>query len=314
MLYDPALDDQLEDSRNFNDLARMFVDAVENDWLTEGGLDRLRNGPVLPGQEPLADTEVIEIPGPAGTIPARVRRPEGDPTAVYLDIHGGGWSIGSAGNADQTNATMAAELGVTTVSIDYRLAPEHPFPAGPDDCEAAAVWFTEKAEAEFGSDQLLIGGGSAGGHLAALTLLRLRDHHDLASRFVGANLVFGAYDLGMTPSQRTGHDAIGIPTRVINECYANFLPGLDPEQRRDPSISPLFADLSGMPPALFTVGTLDPLLDDSLFMAARWEAAGNHAELAVFPESIHGFTGFPTVMGTLARERINTFLRACLAR
>lgn len=313
MLYEPSLDEHVEESRNFNDLARAFVGAMDDAWASPEGLARLRDGATLPGQEPLDDTEVITIPGPAGDIPARIRRPDATPAAVYLDIHGGGWCIGRASNADQTNAALAENLGLATVSVDYRLAPEHPFPAGPDDCEAAAVWVCEHAASEFGTDRLLIGGGSAGAHLAALTLLRLRDRHDLARRFLGANLVFGAFDLGMSPSQRAAHDAIGIPTDVLEQCYAHFLPGVDAETRRDPAMSPLYADLSGLPPALFTVGTLDPLLDDSLFMAARWQAAGNRAELAVYPESIHGFVGFPTALGTHARARIDAFRRTCLS-
>lgn len=313
MLYDLSLSEHIEESRSFNDLARAVFDAVDVDYADPESLELIRNLPPLPGQEPLDDTELIAIPGSASGAPARVRRPKGTPAAVYLDIHGGGWSLGRAQNNDQTNAALAADLGIATVSIDYRLAPEHPFPAGPDDCEAAALWLCAHAQSEFGSDRLIIGGGSAGAHLAALTLLRLRDRDDLAMRFVGANLVFGAYDLGMTPSQRASHDAIGIPRHILELIYSSFLPDLDEEARRDPSISPLYADLANLPPALFTVGTLDPVLDDSLFMAARWAAAGNRAELAVYPESIHGFVTFPTALGAHARQSINEFLRSCLA-
>jgi len=92
----------------------------------------------------------------------------------------------------------------------------------------------------------------------------------------------------------------------------NFVPGLDAEQRRDPALSPLYADLRGLPPALFTVGTLDPLLDDSLFMAAGWEAAGNRAELRVYVDGVHGFNAFPTGLGRLANEAQVEFLREAL--
>jgi acetyl esterase/lipase len=314
MSYAPELDAFVEESRNFNQLAAAYLATLDADvWSTPEGLDQLRHGQVLPGQEPLDDTETIAIPGPAGPIPARIRRPRGVLRGAYLEIHGGGWCIGQAASSDQTNAALADALGIVTVSIDYRLAPEHPYPAGPDDCEAAALWFVQHAKEELGSERLLIGGGSAGGHLAAVTLVRLRDHHDAARAFLGANLIFGAFDLGMTPSQRRAHDAIGIPTPVLQQCFDHFLPGLDAEARRDPQYSPLYADLARLPPALFTVGTLDPLLDDSLFMAARWEAAGNRAELAVFPESIHGFVGFPTELGKRARVRIEEFLAGCLA-
>ena len=116
----------------------------------------------------------------------------------------------------------------------------------------------------------------------------------------------------MTPSQRSSPDAVGIPTPVIEQLYGHALPGLDAEARRDPAISPLYADLHDLPPALLTVGTADPLLDDSLFLAARWRAAGNAAELAVYPECIHGFTALPTGLAAAANARIDAFLLALL--
>jgi acetyl esterase len=91
---------------------------------------------------------------------------------------------------------------------------------------------------------------------------------------------------------------------------ANFLPGLEGEQLRDPAISPLYADLSGLPPALFTVGTADPLLDDTLFMAARWEAAGNDADLRVYKDGIHAFNAFPTGIALAANMAQVEFLSA----
>ena len=99
---------------------------------------------------------------------------------------------------------------------------------------------------------------------------------------------------------------------VIEALYAHALPGLGAEARRDPSISPLYADLHGLPPTLLTVGTLDPLLDDSLFLAARLRAAGNDTALAVYPESIHAFTAFPTELARIANARIDQFLLDCL--
>jgi acetyl esterase/lipase len=100
---------------------------------------------------------------------------------------------------------------------------------------------------------------------------------------------------------------------AMEPMYQRFLPGLSVEDRRDSAISPLFADLVGMPPALFSIGTLDPLLDDSLFMAARWAAAGNHAELAVYPESPHGFTLLPTAMARACVQRQRDFVAAAVA-
>jgi acetyl esterase/lipase len=193
------------------------------------------------------------------------------------------------------------------VSVDYRLAPEHPYPAGPDDCEAAALWLVQNALADFGTTRLWIGGESAGAHLAMVTLLRLRDRHGLKP-FTGANLVYGCYDLSMTPSQRRWGDRNLVLSTPIIEWFAGFFVP-DRARRRDPDVSPLYADLADLPPALVTVGTLDPLLDDSLFLHARWIAAGGQSELAVWPGGIHGFDTFPTALSRAARARMDAFLR-----
>jgi acetyl esterase/lipase len=282
----PMSFDTVDDIRQL----RAFLDSPDSPFVTFVGT------PVLPVAE-------LSIPGPAGPIPARVIRPE-RVDAVYLDVHGGGWMIGSPRMNDMENDELARAAGVATVSIDYRMAPEHRLEDAIDDCVAAARWLIEHAGAELGSDRLLIGGGSAGGHLAAVTLLRLRDQDTAAGSFLGANLVFGCYDLSGTPSSRQRRGASPVlPPSIFEGVRRHVLRGRRAEEARDPAISPLYADLSGLPPALFTVGMLDPLLDDSLFMAARWEAAGNEAELAVYPESEHGFTGFPTGMARAARAR-----------
>ena len=209
---------------------------------------------------------------------------------------------------------MATEARVAVVSVDYRLAPEHPFPAGADDCEDVALWLVEQAPAEFGSSRLTIGGESAGAHLAVLTLLRLRDRHDVRGAFDAADLVFGCYDLSMTPSQRLWGDRYLVLSAPVMSWFGDqFLPGASLEERRSPEISPLYADLAGLPPALFVVGTLDPLLDDSLFMAARWEAAGNESRLLVYPEAVHGFTAFPIQVADLANLAQVSFLREAVS-
>jgi acetyl esterase/lipase len=233
---------------------------------------------------------------------------------VYLHLHGGGWTLGAADQQDALLDFIAQELGVAVVSVGYRLAPEDRYPAGPDDCEAAAAWLVEQAHSEFGSDRLLIGGESAGAHLSAVTLLRMRDRHGAADRFLGANLVFGLYDFGLTPSvRRWGERNLVLSTPVIEWFTDCFLGDMPPEQRRGPDISPLHADLSDLPPAFFTVGELDPLLDDSLFMAARWHAAGNHAEIVICPESVHGFIAFPNDIGVRSLAQQVGFLKRRLA-
>jgi acetyl esterase/lipase len=259
----------------------------------------------------------LTVASPAGDVPIRVFVPPGEVAGVYLHVHGGGWVLGSASQQDVLLWELATEARVAVVSVDYRLAPEHPFPAGPDDCEAVALWLVRDGGlAALGGEipaRFVIGGESAGGHLAALTMLRLRDRHGLTP-FVAANLVFGVFDLSMTPSQlRWGDRNLILSTPIMAWFYDCFLPGTTTDERRAPEISPLYADLTGMPPALFTIGALDPLLDDSLFLAARWRAAGLDAELRVYPEAVHGFIAFPIGIARLANATMIEFVREALS-
>ena len=274
---------------------------------------RAEGNSMIPVPEKLDHAIDRTIPGPAGEIPLRMIVPD-DVGGVYLHLHGGGWTLGAADQQDALLDFIARELGVAVVSVGYRLAPEDPYPAGPDDCEAAATWLLDHAQDELGSDRLLIGGESAGAHLGAVTLLRMRDRHGAADRFLGANLVFGLYDFGLTPSvRRWGERNLVLSTPVIEWFADCFLGEMPPEQRRGPDISPLHADLSDLPPAFFTVGELDPLLDDSLFMAARWHAAGNHAEIVICPESVHGFIAFPNDIAARSLAQQVGFLKRQLA-
>ena len=236
-------------------------------------------GPLVHSER--ATTRTIE--GPGGPIELRVVAPE-NPAGVFLHLHGGGWALGGPDEQDALLDALCDVANVAVVSVGYRLAPEHPFPAGPDDCECAAQWLVEHAQAEFGTSRLLIGGESAGAHLAALTLLRMRDRHAAVGAFVGANLVFGVHDVAMTPSARSwGTRNLVINTPTMAWFADMFTPGMTDDERRSPEISPLYADLRGMPPALFTVGTLDPLLDDTLFMAARSEGGPQRRHTARLP-------------------------------
>jgi len=229
---------------------------------------------------------------------------------VYLHFHGGAMVLGSPRMNDADNARIASELGVAVVSVDYRLAPEHPFPAGSDDCLAVA-----KAVLDADDRPVVVGGESAGGYYAALTLLRIRDELGAVDRVRGANLVFGVYDLSGTPSNQQGSRPSDVPDILEDDTAGwvleNYLPGRTPEEARQADCSPLYADLHDLPPALFTVGSADHLLDDSLFMAARWQAWGNEATLAVYPDCIHGFVGFPTELSKRANERVAEFIDAC---
>jgi acetyl esterase len=242
--------------------------------------------------QPVPEAAEREIAG----VPCRVFTPDEPATAVYLHFHGGGMIMGEPVMNDTGNLALMKEHGVAVVSADYRLAPEHPFPAGPDDGVAVAAWLLEHAEAEFGTDRLLLGGESAGGYMAAAVALRIRDELQAIDRVVGLELIFGVYDWGRSPSQRglrpyEGPDLLDPDAIVF--FTEHYLPGMTDDQRRDPSISPAFADLRGMPPARFSVGTGDHLLDDTLMMAGRYAAVGNEVDLWVGPDLPHGFMWFP---------------------
>jgi acetyl esterase/lipase len=252
----------------------------------------------------------ITITGKDGNeIPLRIIAPA-QPRGIYLHLHGGGWVLGGADMQDPMLERIADNTGQAVVAPEYRLAPEHPYPAGPDDCEAAALWLVENGRREFGADALTIGGESAGGHLTAVTILRLRDRHGFTG-FRGANIVYGAFDLAMTPSQRQfGNMRLMLRTIDMQQFYNAFLPTIT--DRRVPDISPLYADLKNLCPALFSVGTRDALLDDTLFMHARWVAAGNDAELAIYPGGPHGFTLFPSDLSKAATMKMDAFLNRVL--
>ncbi len=254
----------------------------------------------------------ITIEGRGGPIRLRVVHPEARaPRGIFLHIHGGGWVWGGPHHHDPQMTALADATGLVTVSTSYRLAPEHPYPAGPDDCETAALWLHHNGKDQLGQQLLAIGGESAGGHLTAVTCLRLRDDHGLTP-FRAALLNYGCFDLRGTPSVRAFGDQPLILNASSVEWFVDQFAG--GRNLTDPDISPIWADLAGLPTALFTVGTLDPMLDDTLFMAARWRAAGSPARLDVWPGAIHAFDLFGNAYGRGARRRMHYFLNSVLDR
>ncbi len=312
-LWDDELETYREEARGLLSVLPSMEDPVdEPDPLVRAralraGMEELA---VIPPSE---RAEATTIPGPDGDIPVRLFRPDGPARALYLHIHGGGWILGDPLMGDPSNAELAERHGLAVLSVDYRLAPEHPYPAGPDDCQAAAAWLLDKGASELGADRLIVGGESAGGHLSLVTGLRIRDRLDAAERLLGLNLVFGWYDVNGTPSQsgNGGHPDMLTPEglRFMVEC---FTPGLSEAERRAPDISPLHADLAGLPPTLVSVGELDHLLDDSLLLAPRLASAGVDVELQVYPDSPHGYQALPTRMAAASVERTSAWIERVL--
>jgi acetyl esterase len=269
---------------------------------------------IFPAPVFLEEAVDVDVPGRHGPIKVRVIRPDRKPTGIYLHIHGGGWTLGAHDMQDVGLKLLAKETGLCAASIGYRLAPENPYPAGPDDCEDAVLHLLEHGAKLLDAPAwFAIGGESSGAHLSVVTLLRLRDRHGIANRIGAANLVFGVYDLNGTPSQVLwGERMLVLSLPLIQWFGDNFVPGRSFEERRDPDVSPLFAKLTDLPRALFSVGTMDCLLDDTLFMAERWRMAGNVAELAIYPEGVHGFNAYPTGLARKANARQFDFLRKAI--
>jgi acetyl esterase/lipase len=240
---------------------------------------------------PLDEAEERAIAG----VPCRILHAEGTPRAIYLHFHGGGMISGSAGVMDIPNQMMAKQFGVTVVSVEYRMGPEFPFPAGPDDGVAVARALVDGLAAELGSERVVIGGESAGGYMAAAVALRIRDELHAIDRVIGIDLTYGELDWSANASQRGRRGADGFDVlspefvRFSVDCY---VPGRTPDERRAPEISPVYADLHGLPPCFVCVGTCDHLLDDSLMFASRAAAAGVPVDLFVLPDLPHAFQVF----------------------
>jgi len=306
-LHDAALEALVEPSRAFHERFQTMLPTSPPDLSTPEGLAAARDiagawsGAATDRPPVEAEDRVVRAGG--REVGVRIFHPKGAARGVVLDIHGGGFYLGAASMGDARNAQLRDE-GLAVVSVEYRLAPEHPWPAGPDDCETAARWVLEQAAAELGSDRVLVQGGSAGATLAVVTLLRIRDRLGAMDRVVGANLIYGVYDLsGTSPSGGQSVDS----RRYYLEAYLRDLP---PTERTQPEVSPLFADLHDLGPALFSVGDQDTLYEDNLALAARWAGAGNPTELVVYPGAPHGFNVFPTPMAKEANRRIRGWVSA----
>ena len=284
------------------DVARRAADAMFVSTWNGGGPE-------------MAEVRAIEIPGRRGAVPARLYVPQGAGrrSGGLLYLHGGGWVIGSPDTHDRLTRELAAAIGVRVVSPAYRLAPEHPYPQGLDDCVDAARWVSGHGEAlGIDRDRLLIGGDSAGGNLTAAALLRLRTEGGPAFR--GAIYIYGAFEMEAdTPSRAAWGDRDLILSRKVMDWFKGLYLGAA-GSAADPHVSPLRGDLRGLPPAMLVVGTLDPLLSDSELFAAALEGVGVPAELHVFEDGPHAFAQiFALDMARDAVGRIAAFARARLA-
>ncbi|TXC72748.1 alpha/beta hydrolase [Sphingomonas ginsenosidivorax] len=264
--------------------------------------------PEMTGDLPVGDLGEIRdvtMPGPGGDIALRLFDPRSDRTAgpVVIFYHGGGYAVGSIGSHAGLAAEIARQLDLPVVSVEYRLAPENPWPAAPDDGEAAARWIAQNGAA-FGRDftGLVLCGDSAGGNLAIVTALALRDA-PAALPVLLQLAIYPAVDHSREyPSRRAFAEGYGLDskdTTLFDQHYA--------ADKRHPRNSPLLVDQTGMPPTLVVTASLDPLRDEGRAYAAATTLAGVPTVFHEAVGTIHGFACYRRAIPSAQAD-----LAACL--
>jgi acetyl esterase len=256
------------------------------------------------------------VPTPDGDIPVRVYTPAdavGTNRGVLLWLHGGGWVLGDLDTADATCRALANRAGAVVVSVDYRLAPEHPAPAALEDALAALTWTVENGEL-LGVDvsKVAVGGDSAGGNLAALLCQRVRDEFGPDIDF--QVLVYPVTDLTLGhPSMDENAEGYFLTKETMGwfvDCYVGD------QERKDAAVSPLYAEsFAGLPRALVVTAEYDPLRDEGEAYAAALRDAGVPTELLRYEGQIHGFFALPSMLDDArqAIEVVGAALRTALA-
>lgn len=297
------------------------LDVVPFQLTTDGGPEparrRFRDLPRSP-VHPEVDAQDHTIDGPAGPIALRVYRPPTEQALlpVVMFIHGGGWTVGDLDTYDGQARMHAAGAGAVVVSVDYRLAPEHPFPAAVEDVWAATQWVVDNAH-QIGADagRLAVAGDSAGGNLAAVTAQSARDA-GIALRFQLLWYPSTTFDTSL-PSFRENADAPILDLASCKGFSRWYIGDLDLSGPSGPPVTlvPARGELTGLPPAYIAVAGHDPLRDDGMRYAELLAAAGVHVELHHAESLVHGYLGYAGIVpaATEATERGLEALRAALA-
>jgi acetyl esterase len=265
-----------------------------------------------PAPPEVASARDLEAPGASGAIPLRFYRPAGSAPADVLPVlvyyHGGGFVIGDLDTHDTLCRQLCNLSGSAVVAVDYRLAPEHPFPAAVDDVLAATRWVRSQASSlHVDANRMAVGGDSAGGNLAAVVALAARDAGDPPLAF--QLLIYPATDQRHgAPSHTTNGQGYLLTRDTIHYFRGHYMP--DPAGQLDWRASPLLhADHAGLPPALVLTAGYDPLRDEGLQYAQKLTEAGNRATLVNFERQIHGFITMGKVL-----DEANAAVQMCAAQ
>ena len=260
--------------------------------------------------EPVAHVENRVISGPEGEIPLRIYTPAGDgPFPLLVFFHGGGWVVCNLDTHDDVCRNLANGAGCIVVSVDYRLAPEHKFPAAPEDCYAATQWVAQNAARLNGdTSRIAVGGDSAGGNLTAAVTLMARDQNGPSLIF--QLLIYPVTDAtGSSPSMLENAEGYGL-TREDMIWFTNHYLNNEEEQK-NPLASPLLApDLRDLPPALIISAEYDPLRDEGEIYGQRLKEAGVPVTLTRYNGMIHGFVSRPFDRGKVALNECSRALRS----
>lgn len=263
-----------------------------------------------PEASPIDTVRELSADGPHGPIPLRLYRPlpaSAGALPVLVYFHGGGWVIGDLDTHDVLCRDLALKSGCTVVSVDYRLAPEFPFPVPVDDCLAATRWVQQHAsDLNVDATRIAVGGDSAGGKLAAVIAIAARNAKDLPISF--QLLIYPATDQRFnTKSYQANGQGYLLTSDSMTYFRGHYI--TDTKHYLDWRASPLLADdLSGLPPALVLVAGYDPLRDEGVAYAQRLSEAGNKSTLMSFERQIHGFI----TMGRVINEA-NEAVEVCAA-
>jgi acetyl esterase len=273
-------------------------------------LYRDRRHVTQPEPPPVAD--VRELKGDGGT-PLRLYRPGAGTLPLLVYFHGGGWVIGDLETHDGVCRHLAHASGCAVLSVDYRLAPEHRFPAAVDDCAAAVRWARREAAAlAIAAARIGVGGDSAGGNLAAVTAIAERD---AGTPLACQLLIYPATDMrAVAPSHTTNGQGYLLTADSIAYYRGHYVP--DAAAWSDWRVSPLLAaDLSGLPPALVLTAGFDPLRDEGRLHADALSEAGNRVQAVCFERQIHGFITMGRVIdeANSALDLCGAWLRRTLA-
>lgn len=236
----------------------------------------------------MAEAQDFTIAGPLGDIPLRLFRPlAAASTGVIVYLHGGGWVLGSLESHHRLMRNLAIESGAALIGVDYRRAPEHPFPEPLNDCLTVIRWLQAEADSmQLDPERIVLGGDSAGANLALACLLDLRDRGDPMP--VGASLFYGCYwaRLGTNSHQQFGHGDYRLSTKEMGWFWDQYL---GRNGKGHPLAEPMDASLAGLPPLFLNYGTVDPLADDTTEMVRRLDQAGVVHECIAYPGLVHGF-------------------------